>query len=116
MTGRVYDCPARPDGPTGSSPRGAVSPPRRPRGFPAALLTSLVLVLLVGVRGQARGLLAAALTAAGVLLLHRATAGRAPWGWLALLVVVVEVGLPGADRSLVDPVLLVAFTWPPSCG
>jgi hypothetical protein len=95
---------------TASSPRAAVSPPRPPRGFAAALLTSLVLVLLVGVRGQARGLLAAALAAAGVLLLHRATAGRAPWGWLALLVVVVEVGLPGADRSVVDPVLLVAFT------
>jgi Nuclease-related domain/TadE-like protein len=112
VTCRVLDCRQRAE-------RVPVRPPlaRRPSapgppagGFIAALLTSLVVVPLVGARGLDAGLIAAVLTALSLLFLHRRTRGRAHWGWLAVLVAGVEVFTPAPARLVLEPVLFVAFS------
>jgi Flp pilus assembly protein TadG len=109
MTRRVLDChqPALPDAPRPL--RAARAPTPSGGGFTAAVLTSLVVVPLVGARDPDTGLVAALLTAASLLLLHRRRRGRVRWGGLAVLVALVEIVAPSSVRSPLEPVLIVAF-------
>ena len=111
MTQRVLDC-YQPAPPLPASPRPmrpAPAPAPSGGGFTAAVLTSLVVVPLVGARAPETALVAAGVTAIGVLLLHRRRRGRVRWGGLAVLVALVEIVAPSSVRSPLEPVLIVAF-------
>jgi hypothetical protein len=82
--------------------------PSRAAGFKVTALTAVLLVPLAGAAEPPQGWIAAAATALLVLVLLPLVGGRAPWGWLALLVGLAALVIPRGPMAAIGPALLVA--------
>ena len=112
MTARVFECRPEPiTFPMPGARAGEATSRRAPstgRGGLAAVLVAVVLVPLAGAAQPPLGWLVAAVGALAVLGLYRLVAGRAPWGWLALLCSLVALVTPGPLLAPLGPGLFVA--------
>jgi hypothetical protein len=110
MTSRVFDCHAhrRPKLVDHAPLERSDLRRSRWRGVQAVLLSSLVLVPVAGASEPAGGWALTGLAAVLVLGLAWASAGRGPWGWLALLLALAAVILPRGPLPQLGPALCVA--------
>ena len=107
MTSRVFECHTRF---VGQVRKRAADPatPTRTSGWKVAALTAALLVPVAGAAEPPEGWTASAVTALAILVLLPIVGGRAPWGWLAVLLGLAALVVPRGPFAAIGPALFVA--------
>jgi hypothetical protein len=107
VTSRVFECHTRFIGPVRKHAADTATPSRS-GGWKITALTAVLLVPVAGAAEPPEGWTAAAVTALAILVLLPIVGGRAPWGWLAVLLGLAALVIPRGPFAAMVPALFVA--------
>jgi hypothetical protein len=106
VTSRVFECHARFIAPVRKHAADTATQSRA-SGWKITALTAVLLVPVAGAAEPPQGWIAAAVTAVAILVLLPIAGGRAPWGWLAVLLGLAALVLPRGPIAAIGPALFV---------